>query len=597
MDEQAWHYLGAGARTAVPRRHIFLACDGQARQERKVFVQKFGAAAAIFRSSPKGRGAKWYRRGYDDTRALWADIDAWCKPKHRTVLWSWDLSAVVRLAQMFQHFPPLGWGLTAWSLQPQGTWMVWANGNRTLTMVEVTAFFPTDWPGMVSWFERAELVPLDNVAAPGTIMAHCARVAQTVHNGVVDYLARIEREDLGAWQITGTGQAFSTFRHRHLTHDMLVHWDLDARDAERRAMWAGRTEAYWHGTLRGTRVDEWDMTQAYPRIARDHPLPVELCKTVTTTDEVMDFLRRDGYAVLAEITVSTDVPVVPASFDGRILWPVGQFSTTVWDPELRLLRDVGGTFTVSRAWVYRSAPALASWGTWICNLLDDTRTDVAPWVRAIAKFDSRAVVGRFGMQHDVWEELTTMPHVTMRWWTQRDAESGQFSELVHVGRTLYESTGKVDWSMSIPAVPSWVASQCRANLTRVWLAIGDRVAVYADTDSLFAEGKHAAVIQRVARRHPEYGLRLKRSWRRITIMGPRQLITGDRVRASGVPVRAQLLADGSLVGEVRESLRGSILAGRTGQVRITPRRWRLREVDRRRSVGPDGWTVPVRLPG
>lgn len=562
-----------------------------------MFVQRFGAAVAMFRSAPKGRGSKNYRRGYDDPRALWKDIDAWCKPKHRTVLWAWDLSAVVRLAQMFQELPRLGWTLTSHSIQPQGTWLVWANGKRTLTMVEVTTFFPMDWAGMVSAFERAELLPLDNVEQPGTVMAHCARTAQVVRNGVVDYLAWIEREDLGQWQVTGTGQGFSTFRHKFMTDPLLIHWDLDARDAERRAIWAGRTEAYWHGTIRGKRVDEWDMVQAYPRICRDHPVPVELCKTVTTTAEVMDYLGRDGYAILAEITAQTEVPVVPTSHDGRILWPVGSVDTTVWDPELLLLLVHGGSFTVRRAWIYRTAPALKKWAEWIVDQLDPLNGKVSAWQRPIAKHWSRAVIGRLGMQHDVWEELGTMPHVTIRWWTQKDADTGEMSELIHIGRTLYQTTGKVDWSLSVPAVPSWVASKCRAILAEILFALPPRVAIYADTDSLFAEGKHAAVIETLARAHPEWGLRLKRSWKRITILGPRQLITGDRVRASGVPVRAQLLADGSMVGEVRESLRGSILAGRTGQVRVTPRRWRLKEVDRRRRLGADGWTEPHVLPG
>lgn len=593
--EGSWHYLTSTDRITIPRRHVFLAATGQEHRHRKHFLQDWGAGVAVYRAARKGGKPVEYVRGYDAPGALWRDVDTWCKPKTRTVLWAWDLSAVARIAQAFTHLPALGWDVSGWSVQPQGTWLVWHNGNRSLTMVEVGSYFPMDWPSMVVSFDRAEAATVDNVAQPGNVMALCARTARTVRNGILEYLQWIESQRLGAWQLTGTGQGFAAFRHRFITERMLIHWDEDAREAERRAMWAGRTEAYWHGTLRRTRIDEWDMRKAYPRIARDHTVPVELARHAGAGADVDGWLRNPDFAVLARVRVRTQLPLVPTQAEGRILWPTGEFVTTLWDPELRLLNDYGQTFTVERVWVYRTAPALREWATWILDSLDAGAGREPAWRQAVKSHWSRAVIGRLGMQHEVWEHLGDMPRTSIRWWTAKNAGTGQLSELVHVGRALWESSGKVDWSMSIPAIPSWIASQCRANLTRVLFDAGERVALYADTDSLLVEGRHAGVMGRIARRHPEYGLRRKRSWSRITIVGPRQLVVGGKPRVSGVPRRAQLLADGSMAGEVRESLRSAIMRGQVTKVRSTPRRWRLAEVDRRRAMGPDGWTVPVHL--
>jgi len=103
------------------------------------------------------------------------------------------------------------------------------------------------------------------------------------------------------------------------------------------------------------------------------------------------------------------------------------------------------------------------------------------------------------------------------------------------------------------------------------------------------------VMEELAAAVPEVGLRLKQSWDRVTILGPRQLITGQRVRVAGVPVKAARLADGRLHGEVWESLPKAVRERRTGEVRITQRAWKVRGKDSRRDPGPDGWTVPRRV--
>lgn len=595
VDDPQWSYLTATEKTTVPRRHIFLGVDGQERRERGVFTQGWGAGVAIFRHAPKSRGAKEHRRGYTTPEALWSDVDAWCKARNRTVLWAWDLSRALRLADAFHVLPRRGWDVASWSIAPQGTWLVWRNGDRTLTMVELAAFFPTDWPTMLTYFQKADDKLLDNVTDYPPLLRSAHDAASVTRNAVVAYLDWIEREDLGDWQLTGTGQGFAAFRHRFLTHKMLIHWDEDARKAERRAMWAGRTEAYWHGTKRRAVIQEWDLTQAYPKICEHDQVPTELLRTLPAGTDLSRWLDDPDYAVLAEVTVSTELPCVPTESQGRILWPVGTFHTVLWDPELRLLRDHQATFDVSRAWLYRTTPALQDWARWITDHLRSDDQSAPAWTHPIAKHWSRAVIGRFGMQHAEWDFVGKMPRTAIKWWTEKDIDTGRTGELVHVGRMLWESTRTVDWSLSIPAIPSWVASRCREMMTRILFALGDGVALYADTDSLLIEAKHGHRLAAIAAEHPEWGLRLKRAWNRITILGPRQLITGDRIRVSGVPVRAALLADGSIAGEIRESLRTAIATGRVDRVRTIPRRWRLQGVDRRRTVGVSGWTEPVRL--
>lgn len=595
MDDGSWHYLTRSAGCRYPRRHVFIHTTHILKRSRRLYAREFATAAAIFREHHKGRNAKVARRHYDDTAALWADVAAFTRGKSRVVAWMHNVSYHARISGAMVQLPLQGWRLEAWNVAPQGTWLVWMRAKATITIVDAASVFPTSLAELSKHFR----LPVDHddeqTSTMDKAVQRCTEELQVIHDAVAAYLAWLETEELGSWQMTGTGQAFAAFRQRFLDHELLVHWDPLARDMERRAMWTGRCEAFWHGSLNGQVTDEWDMSASYPRVVADHELPVRLAKTITTNEELATWLNRPGYAVLAQVHVHTEIPVVPTMLDGRIAWPIGEFDTTLWDPELHLAFDYGDSVQMVHGLVYKTEPALQEWARWILSIVDSPEDAYPPWVRLVANHWSRATIGRFAMQHQTWEHLGQAPGRAVKWWTQKDTDTGQVSDLVQVGGQLWQSTGNIEWHNSMPAITGWVMSKVRERMTRLWLDLGDRRALYMDTDSLLVPRRFAPQVAHLVR-DGEYGrLRIKRSWRRVTIHGPRQIITEDRVRVSGIPVKAVRQADGTLTGEVYESLRGAVMSGRMTRVKITPRRWRLREIDPRRLAGDDGWTQPHRL--
>ena len=593
MDGEHWHYVRRNETTRQPRRHIFLDTEAVSIRDRKGWTQTWRVGVAIYRDAPKGRTVRESTVVYDTPDDLWREVTAFVPTKGRAILWTHNLGYDVRTSRMLTILPRIGWKLTGHNLTPGGTWLCWRRGDQSLVMVDSAAVFPTSIQELSVHFDLVKFPLPAETASTQAWVKRCTRDAWIMRTAIVSYLDRLESLDLGNWQMTGTGQAWAAFRHRHLTHDMLVHWDGDARAAERRAMWTGRCEAYWHGRLHGVRVDEWDMTLAYPRLARRLAVPVALVSMFATDADLARWMSRDGYAVLAEVEVSTDEALVPMERDGRICWPVGTFRTTIWDPEIRLLAEHGARVRVLRGWAYRADLALASWAEWVIGQLEAPE-DVSPaWWKLVMKHWARALIGRMAMTYREWEHVTTTRRPDVRRATYVDTETGETGEVIQVGRDVFLATKTVEWSESMPAVTGYLQSACRALLAQLLAEAGERRVLYADTDSMLVTGEHYEHMAALAARHPEAGLRLKRSWKGVEIRGPRQLITGPRVRVSGIPIRAQRLPDGRLTGEVWESLPGAIASRRTGSVRITPRVWALRAVDRRRAVGVDGWTTPV----
>lgn len=593
MEDQHWHYVRRNETTRMPRMHVFLDTEALTARARRGHDQSWRVGVATFRAAPKGKAVKEHTTVFATPDALWRAVTAFTPKKGRCILWTHNLGYDVRTSQALVRLPAMGWELTGHNLTPGGTWLCWRRGDQSLVMVDSAAVFPTTIAELAKSFQTTKLPLPDDGASADQWVRRCARDVQILRDAIVTYLDRLESMDLGNWQYTGTGQAWAAFRHQHLTHEMLVHWDPDARGAERRAMWTGRCEAYWHGRLHHVRVDEWDMTLAYPRIAKRLNVPTALVAPFATDADLTRWLSRDGYAVLAEVEVTTDEPLVPMERDGRICWPVGTFCTTLWDPEIRLLVDSGARVHCLRGWAYRAAPALESWAEWIIEQLELPDDESPAWWKLIMKHWARALIGRMAMTYREWEHVGSARRPDVRRATYVDSDTGETGEVVQVGREMFLATSVTEWSESIPAITGYVQSECRRILAVLLREAGPRTALYADTDSLLVTEEHFDRMVELAARHPEAGLRLKRSWMTTEIKGPRQIITGERVRVSGVSRKAQRMPDGTLVGEVWESLEASLTHRRSTSIRITPRRWHLRAVDNRRVVGPDGWTVPI----
>lgn len=597
MDsDRRWHYIKPNETTTVPRRLIFV--DTESYNARNPFghTQSWALAVACYRSQRPDRAPSEQWATYDDPEMLWREVDAYVGKSGRTVLWTHNLGYDARIAEIFQVLPALGFTLVAHNLIGKGCWLMWRRGRASLTMVDSTSVFPCELVRLGVHLRLPKL-PLPPASAHGVgLYSRCWRDVEILRGAVLAYLDWLEAQDLGNWQLTGAGQSWATFRHRFMDRRLLVHDDVDALAAERRAMWTGRCEAFWHGALGFQVVHEWDLSLAYARIARDHSVPVRLLGPMPAEYEWQRVLAMETTALLAECTVTTEVPVVPTHEDGRILWPVGTFQTTLWDVEIKAAIDAGATVTVHKGWLYRKAPALKAWAEWIIAQLDNLGELKDHWLYIVLKHWARALIGRFAMTYTKWEPYAEAPTSTVRAHHVYDTESSETFRTVQIGRTIWRDAGVREWGESMPMVTGYIQAIARVRLWTIITEAPQGSVLYADTDSVLVTDMHSADMQAVADRYPHWGLRLKRSWQGFAVWGPRQIVTGESVRIAGVPSKAHRVEPRTFQGEVWESLQGAITKGRPGAVHIRNRTWTVVGKDRRRD-GPElGWTQPFRLP-
>lgn len=595
-DVRRWHYLRPNETTRVPRRLIFL--DTESTMDRTAFghTQSWALAVACYRDQRPDRRPRESWGTYDDPEILWKEVDAHCGASGRTVLWCHNLGYDARISEMFELLPAMGWALVSHNLATKGCWLMWRRGRASLTMVDSTAVFP------MQLIQLGTLLGIPKLRLPPTgsggvgLYSRCWRDVEILRQAVIEYLQWIEDEDLGNWQLTGAGQSWAAYRHRFMDSQLLIHDDADALRAERRAMWTGRCEAYWHGEIGYQVVHEWDFSLAYPRIARDINVPVRLLGPMPDQYDWRKVLGSATTALLAVVTVRTEMPVVPTVHDGRILWPVGEFETTLWDVEIQEALDAGATVTVRQGWLYRKAPALRRWATWVIEQLESATGPELGWKHPVLKHHGRALIGRFAMTYTEWEPWCTTPFNAVRQHQVYDADSDETFRAVQIGQTMWRDRGQREWGESMPMVTGYIQAVCRVRLWRAWRAMPPRSVLYMDTDGFLVTDKDSVYVERYAQAHPELGLRLKRSWDGFGVWGPRQIRTGNMVRVSGIPRYAVEVDRGTFDGQVWETLEGAMVRGNAGRVVIRDRRWRVHGIDRRRDGPPVGWTTPVRLP-
>lgn len=596
MKGRQWHYIRPNETTRVPRSHIFV--DTEAAMTRTPYghIQQWAIGVACFRDQRPDRRARERWETFDDPLLMWRAVDTWVGKSGRTILWCHNLGYDARISEMFELLPSMGWMLVAHNLVGKGCWLMWRKGRASLTMVDSASVFPCELLRVGNAIGLPKL-PLPSTVDNGVgLYSRCWRDVEILRGAILQYLDWLEREDLGNWQLTGAGQSWATFRHRFMDKRLLVHDDVDALRAERRAMWTGRCEAYWHGELGFQVVHEWDLSLAYPRIARETNVPVRLLGPMPRDYPWQQQLSSTGTAILATCTVTTEVPVVPTVHDGRIVWPVGRFNTTLWDVELKAAIDAGATVTIHEGWLYHKAPALKKWGEWVVGQLEDMGDGDGGWRYIVLKHWARALIGRFAMTYTRWDEWATHPIPNVRAMDVYDRRTGETFRTVQIGQTMWRDSGPEEWQNSMPMVTGYIQACARVRLWQIMQECPPGSVLYVDTDSVLVTDMHSAALAEVARRHPEWGLRLKRSWQGFAIWGPRQIRTGSMIRVSGVPKGAVRAGKRTFRGQIWETLPGSLVRGHGMAVHTHDREWQIKGVDHRRVGPPIGWTEPHRLP-
>lgn len=593
------HYLRENLDNRLPRRHIFLDTEAEITYDpsRHEQSQAWLCGVARYMDADTRRSTpKLTDTDYVDPGSLWADVSTFTRPNSRTLLWAHNLAYDLRIAQTFDYLPQFGFSLQAIVLDGGHCWARFRDdGGRSLVMCDFASWASVplariaDMVGMV----QAPLPDDPGNDLPGAF-ERCRGDVRILHRAVSETLQWVEREKLGNFQITGAGQAWNAYRHRFLTEKILVHNHPKVRADERRSIWAGRTEAWRHGTAPEP-VFEFDLPRAYATIARDCALPTVYVGTLPRVSlrNFKEYSRSRH--LLSNVSIVTDSPIVPTHHDDRVVWPIGEFRTTLWDCEVHALLQAGASVRIHRTHVYTSTRCLRDWASWILESLLPESDGVTALQRRILKQWSRSLIGRFALQYRSWEPTGTSDESDLFLSKVVGPGEPKGAQLMQVGKDILELGGLTESENSLPQITGYITAMCRVRLWELMNVAGLDNLYYVDTDSLIVNATGANNLRIRMEQDGAYGLVFKSEARKMEILGPRQITVDGELRYSGIPKRSKPVGDHEVTGEVWEGLGQALRHGRSDKVIVHERTFTLRGSDSRRIWNPDGTTGAVRL--
>lgn len=591
------HWLRLNEAHRVPRRLLTVDAAARSTLQRRATRYTFrNAAGALDLLDATGRAeASTQRVSFDAAADLWEWVAESTAPTHRTVLFAYDLSHLWRLTDALEALPALGFTPTRTVLNDYSCWGRFVKGKRTLLLCDVRSWLPAPLGRIAGDLGASAPRPPGQEATADAWTRYTARRAEIVRLACRNLLEWLHDDDLGDFRPTGHAQASAAFRHRFLEpRTVLVHWGGETRDAERRAAWTGRAEVWRPGKVQGPLV-EYDYTAAYAWIAERERLPTRLLGPIVIRDRSALLKPLASRSVLYEADVATEAPTLPTLYDGRIVWPVGTFRTTVWDVELAEAVRAGATVTLRRAWLYECAPVLRPWARWVLSCLAGDVDSIDPLRRRVVKAWSRSLIGRFALRYPELHLSRVEDDAAVKITTIRDAARGIDTREVQVGYQVFEQAGVVDGADSTPQLMSAVMAHARVRLWRTMQAAGLEHVLYVDTDSVLVDPVGAGRIDGRLKQGHFPGLRRKATYSRGDLRAPRNIDLDDERRVAGLPKNAGRRPDGVFEAEVWESLTGSLRRRRPSGVFRLQRSFTLGDVDYRRVQLDGGGSRPFRL--
>jgi hypothetical protein len=576
------HWIRGNAQERIPHRWIVADTESARHPLADGEQLRFRLACGARWRDDLPSGDKLERADFWDAKAFWEWVTEWCWTHGRTILWFHNAGHDLGQLDAFQLLPQLGYELVWCNLSRDVSVVTWRGPRGTLVIADTFSWIPKSLDELAP-VVGSRKTPLPALTDPDSVwLDRCRTDVETTRRIVVQLLAFIRAEHLGNWQPSGAGMGHTAWRHRFMSHKVLVHDDASALTAEREAMHTGRAEAWWHGKAQGGPFTEWDMHMSYCRIAAECDLPAKLFEHDIMPNKTVHRWALDKWRTLARVTVTTGTPVVPARIDGRIYWPVGTWTTWLWDCELELITATGGSYVVHEQYRYTRKPILKEWAEWsirMCGLSGDT---VAPIAREWVKHQSRATIGRMALSTPSWEQFgdNWLPHTGISLMT--DEATGITSRMMHVGSRVLIETGRSEAANAVPQVTSWIMAQARVRLWNACQAAGIASVVHLDTDSLICTAAGTARLGAAVAAGLPGAWRPKATWTRLEVTGPRHYATPTAKQVPGIPKRAQLQADGRYKGEVWDSLARSLTDAQGEPGRIRERWWTPTRHDHRR---------------
>jgi len=465
-------------------------------------------------------------------------LESVCVGKSTTWILAHNLFFDLQSCGFFPYFTASGWHLDFLYDKGLTFCMVIQKRPSTIRLLSSTNWFdvPLEELGQDVGIEKL-LVDFAHVGEK-ELAAYCRRDVEILKASLLKYMAFCREHDTGRFAMTRASQSFAAFRHRFMSEKIYVHEDKRVKLLERSGYFGGRVEAFRLGELTGGPFLFLDVNSMYPYVMRENLFPTRLL--AYSEDPKNDRWQKglEHGAIMAEVDLSTDVPLYAMKKDGKLLFPVGEFSTVLCTESLKEAIARGHLLSVLKWATYQARPLFKNYVDYFYPLKVRYKAEGDALYTRIVKLFLNSLYGKFGSRAPLMDtfDCPDFPGVSRE--TVLDATTGErWIEYAIMG-TLVRLYGEVDTAQTVVSIAAHVTDCARMLLGRLLESIGwDRV-LYCDTDSV--------VIRKADLEHVTYlrddsllgALTVAQETDTLTLYGCKDYETNQGRKTKGVPHRA-----------------------------------------------------------
>ncbi len=364
---------------------------------------------------------------------------------------------------------------------------------------------------------------------------YCKNDVLITRMALLKYLDFIDEHDMGNFAMTKASQAFNAYRHRFMPFRICVHKEEDIVALERNSYLGGRNEAFEIGELSDGPFYHYDINSMYPFVMSEHLYPTRLIDTIDNISVKELYNYSNSFCVIADVDINTDKPIYGLRKSGKIIFPIGKFSTALPTGSLNYAIEHGHIKKVNFASVYERGPIFHDYVEYFYNLKQQYKQDNNEVYTRIVKLFLNSLYGKFGQKNSIDEvsynndnegyyKIDNYDEVTHEKWTE--------TELLH---TNIIQNGEEEGKTSMVAIPSHVTDYARLLLWELIEMVGYNNVLYCDTDSIKIRERDKESITYDIDNYKLGSLSLEGITKEFTIYGCKDYKTEHTEKIKGVP--------------------------------------------------------------
>ncbi len=588
------HKIKPNITQRIPRNWVYF--DTEARIKVKpdgIQHHSLRLGVGLYRRNGYGRNKPikiWFdfKRPY----VFWNRCIEYSENDRNLIIIGYNVGYDLRLVNAFNNLARLDYKLTRVYIAQGVIILKWKKEKHNILMLDAMNYFDGSlekWGSMLG----VEKVDVDFMnCTDEKLMKHCYKDVEILDRLMSFWLRFIKEKNLGCFSPTRSSQAFMAFRHRFMEHDIFIHIDNNATKIERESYHGGRVECYQIGKVKAPKIWKLDVNSLYPYIMSVEPVPVKLINYVYKSDLARLQRASKKYAVIARVFVDTPEATFPVIHDKKLIYPIGRFQTVLAGPELKYALKKKYIIDVEDFVQYEQAIIFKPYVKYMYKLRMKYKRQGEDIYQAMVKKMMNSLYGKFGQKSESWTNVKCHPQAKDGTHRILDGMTGQWYRTVVMGGQQWKIVEGEESYNSFPAIASFITSGSRLHLWKLILKAGRENVFYLDTDSLFVNAKGYWNLKKYIDPKKLGFLKLEEVLTSLEIFSAKDYRTNTQTKTKGISKSAVKVGENDYKQYQWEGLRGSISAGDTSKVILTPIVKHLQRTYNRGIVHPDGSVSP-----